>query len=355
MLAGMVEEHGGEPRRLPVAPDRPDEIAAAVLRAAQQAHVVLVIAGSSVGRGDHTATVVRRLGRIAVHGVTMRPGHPVLLGVLDRHCRRPVAVVGVPGYPASAERAFTCFVRPLLRSVRETAALPGEGTVPARLACGVGSPEHLDEYLRLRLARIADPRTGRDSAVVVPLQRGAGSLNTLVQADAVLRIPVGMGGFAAGAEVHPVPVPGAGFAAATTIINGLRSPATEILLTLRREDLPRGSVHWIESSGCTGIEALASGLCHAVALELEWEDGLSGAAADLLARTGARAGEVRVVDIASTSATREVLVVPAAAFGRSPIVELRAVLGSTIFQRRLLGCDGYSGRTAGQEWTTGRY
>jgi molybdopterin molybdotransferase/putative molybdopterin biosynthesis protein len=345
MLAGMAEEAGAEVLRLPIAPDRPDQIAAAVAQAAERADVVLVIAGSSVGRGDHTAAVVRRCGQIAVHGVAMRPGHPVLLGVLSGD--HPVPVVGVPGYPASAERAFACFVRPLLRRVLETAGPSGEGGVPARLGCAVSSAVHLDEYVRLRLARIVDPRSGRETLVATPLQRGAGALNVIVQTEAVLRIPVGVTGFAAGAEVQPVSVAGAAFGAATTIISGLRSPATDALLQLRRHEMPRGSVQWTESGVRDASQALATGLCHAAALALD--RGADGGAADPIAALVARIGEVTVVEVARMDSTREVLVLPAPAFDSPPIVALRTVLRSTAFRRRLLGCDGYSGRNAGRE------
>jgi putative molybdopterin biosynthesis protein len=247
MLAGMAEEAGGQVRRLPIVPDRPDELAQAVAVAAQHADVVLVIAGSSAGRGDHTAAVVRRLGVVAVHGVAIRPGHPVLLGVLSGE--RPVPVVGVPGYPASAERAFTCFVLPLLRvmlgtGISSTAATSGDA-LPARLACAVSSAGHLAEYLRLRLARIIDPRTGQETLVAVPLQRGAGALNAIVLTEAILRIPVGTTGLPAGADVRPVPVAGAAFAASTTIISGVRSPATDALLGLRRDEVSLGSLHLV--------------------------------------------------------------------------------------------------------------
>jgi putative molybdopterin biosynthesis protein len=343
MLAGMVEEAGGEVLRLPIEPDRPDQIAAAVAQAAERADVVLVIAGSSAGRGDHTATVVRRLGEIAVHGVAMRPGHPVLLGVLSGH--RPVPVVGVPGYPASAERTFACFVGPLLRRLLEMGGSAGEDGVPARLGCAVSSAEYLDEYLRLRLARIVDPRTGREALVAIPLQRGAGALHTMVQTEAVLRIPAGVNGFAAGVEIRPIPIAGAAFGAVTTIISGLRSPATDALLELRHDEVPRGSVHWIEFGVPDATDALATGLCHAVALALD-----HGAnAADSIAALVARVGEVTVIEIARTGSTSEVLVVPAPAFDSEPIAVLRAVLRSTAFRRRLLGCDGYSGRSAGRE------
>jgi putative molybdopterin biosynthesis protein len=345
MLAGMTEEAGGTALRPPIVADRPDQIVAAVAQAAQRADVVLVIAGSSAGRGDHTATAVRRLGQIAVHGVAMRPGHPVLLGVLSGD--RPVPVVGIPGYPASAERAFECFVRPLLRRMLETSGSAGERGVPARLGCAVRSAQHLDEYLRVRLARIVDPRTGRDELVVSPLQRGAGAMNAMVQSEAVLRIPAGVTGFAAGAEVRPVPIAGAAFGAQTTLISGLRSLATDALLELRRREIPRGSVQWTDSGARDAIEELATGLCHAAALALNQD--AEGAAVDLLAALVARIGDITVLEVARTGSTSEVLVLPAPAFDSPPIVALRTVLCSTAFQRRLLECDGYSGRSAGRE------
>ena len=342
MLAGMVEQAGGEALRLPIAPDCPDQLAAAVAQAAQRADVVLVIAGSSAGRGDHTAAVVRRLGQTAVHGVAMRPGHPVLLGVLTTH--RPVPVVGVPGYPASAERAFACFVGPLLRQMLALGWSAGEQDVAARWACAVSSAEHLDEYLRVRLARIVDPRTGQEALVATPLRRGAGALNAIVQTEAVLRIPVGSKGFAAGAEVRLVPVAGAGFGGATTIISGLRSPATDALLELCHDEVSGGSVQWTEAGVQDASDALATGLCHAVALALD----AHGGAANPLAALIGRVGDATVIEIAQTGSTREMLVVPATAFDSQPIAALRAVLRSTAFRRRLLGCSGYSGRNAGR-------
>jgi putative molybdopterin biosynthesis protein len=349
MLAGMVEEMGGEVRRLPIVADGPDELAQAVVAAAQDADVVLVIAGSSAGRGDHTAAVVRRVGRVGVHGVAMRPGHPVLLGVLSG--QRPVPVVGVPGYPGSAERAFTCFVLPLLHRMLGTRALgvggsAGDDGAPARLACAVASAGHLDEYLRLRLAHVIDPRTGRQALVAAPLQRGAGALNAIVQTEAILRIPVGTTGFPAGTQVRPIPVAGAAFVAATTIISGLRSPATDALLELRHDQLPRGSLHWTHASVHDASEALATGLCHAVVLA---QHRGAGAGPDPVAALVKRAGELATIEIARTDTTYELLVVPALAIDIEPIAALRAVLRSQAFQRSLLRLDNYSARCAGQE------
>ncbi|MGH3910268.1 MAG: molybdopterin-binding protein, partial [Pseudonocardiaceae bacterium] len=78
MLAGQAREHGCEALTLPIEPDDPERIAAAVRAAAERADLVVLIAGASAGRDDHAASVVAQVGTLAVHGVAVRPGHPVV-------------------------------------------------------------------------------------------------------------------------------------------------------------------------------------------------------------------------------------------------------------------------------------
>lgn len=108
MLAGQAREHGCEALTLPIEPDDPEGIAAAVRAAAKRADLVVLIAGASAGRGDHTASVVAQVGTLAVHGVAVRPGHPVVLGTAGS-----TPVLGAPGYPVSAALTFEIFAVPL--------------------------------------------------------------------------------------------------------------------------------------------------------------------------------------------------------------------------------------------------
>ena len=71
---------GARPLVSDVQPDDPDVLAVELRRAALAADIVLVIAGSSAGRSDHTAAVIAQAGGLAVRGAAVRPGHPVLLG-----------------------------------------------------------------------------------------------------------------------------------------------------------------------------------------------------------------------------------------------------------------------------------
>jgi putative molybdopterin biosynthesis protein len=357
MLTGLAEEAGCTAETLPIAPDAPEHIAAAAAAAARTADIVLIIAGSSAGRDDHTSYVVGRLGQVAVHGVAMRPGHPVVLGVLGgvsgnqpnsgNHIEA-VPVIGIPGYPASAERTFTCFARPLLRRILDTGAqLTADHDVPARLAGPIVSAEHLDEYVRVRLARVIAPRAGHVTLVAVPLPRGAGALNALAQTEAIVRIPVGMTGYPAGSTVRPVLVEGAAFSGSTIIVNGPRSPAADILIDQLRAALPESAVHWHSRTEHAAVEALAEGLCHAAALTI---DAASGRPDDQAAASLAdRLGPITLLELARTGEQAEVLVIPAAAFDSLAVEELRTVVGSRGYRLALREIPSYSARSAGHE------
>jgi hypothetical protein len=112
---------------------------------------------------------------------------------------------------------------------------------------------------------------------------------------------------------------------------------------LRRGEVSQGSLHWSEASVQDASEALATGLRHAVALGQH--RGTGSGAADPIAALARRIGELRIIEIARTASTDEVLVVPALAFDTEPVAALRAVLQSPAFQRKLLECGRYFPRS----------
>ncbi len=61
--------------------------------------------------------MIESLGEVLVHGVAIRPGHPVILGMINvkRADGRPqIPIIGVPGYPVSAALTGEIFVEPLI-------------------------------------------------------------------------------------------------------------------------------------------------------------------------------------------------------------------------------------------------
>ena len=126
MLASMTAECGATAMIGKTVPDDPRQMQDAVRSGLAEGYdVVLIIAGSSAGSADHTPSVLAELGELLVHGVTVMPGKPTLLGAVND---RPV--VGIPGYPVSAAVCFREFVRPLLYRMQGVAT-PQPETIEA--------------------------------------------------------------------------------------------------------------------------------------------------------------------------------------------------------------------------------
>lgn len=195
VLAGQVQDWGGQADRLKIAPDEPAAIREALQGAVDAgADLVLINAGSSAGSEDLSASVVASLGTVLVHGVAVRPGHPVILGLLGSGARA-VPVIGVPGYPVSAALTGEIFVRPLLdRWLGRPPDEPDE--IEAVMTRKVHSSMGDEEYLRVTVGQVGD-RT-----IAAPLARGAGVLTSLVRADGIVRIPAGSQGLEAGQPVR---------------------------------------------------------------------------------------------------------------------------------------------------------
>jgi molybdopterin biosynthesis enzyme len=177
-----------------VVPDDPEALREALLEAAATADLVVLIAGSSKGREDHTAAVVASAGTLAVHGVAVRPGHPVVLGVAVA-AGKATPVLGAPGYPVSAALTFEIFAVPLLAAL-QGAAPPKRPTVEARLSLDVRSSADTEDWIRVSLDQDGD------ELVATPMDRRAGVLTSLVRADGLLVVPAGIKGHGAGARVQ---------------------------------------------------------------------------------------------------------------------------------------------------------
>ena len=194
VLAAQVRQWGGEPTRFPISIDDFDLIRGRVVEAAREHDLVLINAGSSAGSEDFSARVVESLGTLLVHGIAVRPGHPVILGMLQVE-GRTVPVIGVPGYPASAALTGEMFVEPLL--ARWLGRSPHRSpTLKAHLTRKLASPAGDDDYVRVAVGRVGD------RWLAAPLARGAGVLTSLVRADGIVVVPRGLQGYDAGSEVE---------------------------------------------------------------------------------------------------------------------------------------------------------
>jgi putative molybdopterin biosynthesis protein len=212
VIAAQIQQMGGEPTRYPIIKDDFDLICERVQEAAQTHDLVLLNAGSSAGAEDFSAKVVEKLGTLLVHGVAVRPGHPVILGMLRSekasnekrdvsdlslvtHPSSLVPIIGVPGYPVSAALTVDIFVEPLIAAWlgRRPLELPTETAILTRKLV---SPAGDDDFVRVVVGKVGE------KLLAAPLARGAGVITSLVQADGLALIPSGTQGMEAGERIQ---------------------------------------------------------------------------------------------------------------------------------------------------------
>ncbi len=191
VLGAQVEAWGGEPIRYPIVPDDVGALTRTVEEAAGEADLILLNAGSSAGRGDFSARIVAELGELLVHGINVRPGHPVVLGTIGE---RAVPIIGVPGYPVSAALTGELFVQPLLYDWLGLPP-PQRPTLQAQITRRLLSPAGDDEFVRVVVGKVGE------RLLAAPLSRGAGVLTSLVRADGLVRIPRFLEGLDVGERV----------------------------------------------------------------------------------------------------------------------------------------------------------
>jgi molybdopterin molybdotransferase/putative molybdopterin biosynthesis protein len=192
-LAAQVIGWGAEATRYPITKDDYDLICERVDEAARNHDLILLNAGSSAGSEDFSSRVVEKLGELLVHGVAVRPGHPVILGMIGEKPHQ-VPIIGVPGYPVSALLTGEIFVEPLIaRWLGRPPLAPLK--IKAKLTRKVTSPAGDDDYLRLVVGRVGE------QLLAAPLSRGAGVISSLVRADGITILPRGTQGLPAGSEV----------------------------------------------------------------------------------------------------------------------------------------------------------
>jgi len=190
VLTGYLSEWGLNPERHAIVRDEPELLKNAIKAAVADFDIIIVNAGASAGTRDFTAGVIADLGETVLHGVNIRPGKPVILGII---AGKPV--IGLPGYTISAVLTLNLFVKKLADYLQGTQSPPPR-LLEATLARPVSSKLGVKEYIRVKLGRVGSTMTA------TPGGRGAGAVMSLVQADGFLAVPANSEGIGAGQNVQ---------------------------------------------------------------------------------------------------------------------------------------------------------
>ncbi len=189
IFSAMVCQWGAEAKTYPIVPDKFDQIKAMIAQASDECDMVILNAGSSAGREDFSARVIRELGEVLYHGIAMKPGKPAILG-----CKGAVPILGVPGYPVSGIIVIEELLRPLVEQwlqIHKEAKQYAKATLTRPVVSGL----KYQEFVRVRLGYVGD------KLMASPLSRGSGVVSSFMKADGIMEVAQGVEGYEAGSEV----------------------------------------------------------------------------------------------------------------------------------------------------------
>jgi len=250
MLKQCVNECSAFADRHDIVSDNADDIQQIIAQKISQYDMILLVGGSSAGESDYTREIIEKLGKVLLHGVTIMPGKPVVLGVVQQ---KPV--VGVPGYPVSAIVIFDQFIRPMIYQMIGISP-PKRKILPVQLTRNMPSKLGIEEFIRVKLGNVGG------KIVASSLPRGAGAITSFTQADGIIRIPRHSEGLKANDTAHAELIQSEFTIENTIMAVGSHDNSLDILadqISNHYPDIKLASSH-VGSLG--GLLALKRGTCH---------------------------------------------------------------------------------------------
>ncbi len=180
-LSAMIMEAYAEPVWIGIAPDHLAALSSIIEKGLKSADLVVISGGSSMGSRDLVIEAIsgHEDSEILLHGVSVSPGKPLILGRVGSR-----ALVGLPGHPVSAMVCFQQFVVPLIRRLGgEESSYPFlTPTLQAQLSRNVASKEGRMDFVRVRLQKKDNRLTA------VPVSGKSGMVSAMVRSHGYITI-----------------------------------------------------------------------------------------------------------------------------------------------------------------------
>lgn len=130
--------------------------------------------GTSAGLGDVMKHVLDELGQVYIHGISVQPGKPTIVGIVDGKI-----VIGLPGNPVSALMIFNAFVAPPLTKLVGIDKNFEKSVVKGKLTRRIHSPVGRMQYQLVKV----------DGEDIQPIFKDSGAIFSLSTADGYVKVP----------------------------------------------------------------------------------------------------------------------------------------------------------------------
>lgn len=177
-LAAMLSSLHVDIIDLGIVRDKEQETRSALMRAAEQADLVITSGGVSAGDADFVTRAFQNVGTVSFWKLAMRPGRPLAFGAIG-----DAAFFGLPGNPVAVMVTFLQFVKPAIRYLSGcNDILPLE--IPARCLSTLRKSPDRVEYQRGVMSLDANGEVVVESTG----KQGAGRLSSMSYANCLIVI-----------------------------------------------------------------------------------------------------------------------------------------------------------------------
>lgn len=175
---GMIKNAGiscgCDARFLGIMRDDYNEVKEKIISSLSEVDILLCSGGTSAGLGDVLKHVLDELGEVHIHGISVQPGKPTIVGVIDNKI-----VIGLPGNPVSALMIFNAFVaQPLTKLAGIDRNFELE-TIKGKMTRRIHSPVGRMQYQLVKV----------DGEDVHPIFKDSGAIFSLSSADGYVKVP----------------------------------------------------------------------------------------------------------------------------------------------------------------------
>ena len=195
-LGGLLEQHGASLLRHERVRDVPAALQTALLRAGDEAELIVSSGGVSAGEADFLPRLIAEAGEVYFWKVRIKPGMPFLFGRVGK-----ALVFALPGNPVSGIATFLTLLRPALETI--------SGCAPSAVLRARLRRELHKHHARTEFQRALLDCDAHGTLWATPHDKqGSGMLRGVAEADALIMLPEDAHEFAVGTVVDALPLPG---------------------------------------------------------------------------------------------------------------------------------------------------
>ena len=179
MISSLVETYGGSVLRVLNLKDNKNEIRNNLIKSSADSQIIIFTGGTSVGTKDFLPEIIYENGDVLVHGIAMRPGSPILIGLLEQSL-----VFCLPGTPVAAYICFLSIVGITIRKMLGCSNIETRVEIMAEMSKDIPvSRMGFKHFLRVKLER------EEYKVLAIPVKlKGSGIISSLTHSDGIVEI-----------------------------------------------------------------------------------------------------------------------------------------------------------------------